>query len=57
MVQHLDAENLASLGEATGDFDILLAGGRVAGRVVVGEDDIGGVHQDLGLEHLGRCPC
>src|SRR6185437_112410 len=42
VVQELDAEDLARLFETAGDVEIVGAGSRIAGRMVVRDDDAGG---------------
>ena len=46
MVDHLDVEQLAGRDELLGERAILRAWLRVAGRVVVGDDDARGVAPD-----------
>ena len=42
MVNDADAENLRGFDQSAGDVAILLAGGRVAGGVIVRQNDAGG---------------
>jgi hypothetical protein len=52
MVQHLDPHELACLAQAAGDGDVLTAGGRIAGGVVVDQDQRGGGFLDGRAEYL-----
>ena len=54
MVQQADAKQVGPLPESAGEHAILLAGGGIAGRVIVRTNPGGGVHQDQRFEHLSR---
>ncbi len=54
MVEHFNFQKLASADEVTGDFDVGFTWGRVAARVVVGQDERGGGGHDGEAEHLER---
>ncbi|MEO7861575.1 MAG: hypothetical protein ABIU05_14285, partial [Nitrospirales bacterium] len=54
MVQESDAEQVGTLPESAGEDAILLAGRHISGRVIVGTDPGGGVHQDQRFKHFTR---
>ena len=54
MIQQRDAEELGALAESLREDAIFLARGRVAGWVVMGTDERGGVHENEGFKHLSR---
>ena len=59
MVQHGDAQQLASALETSGDIAVIGAGGEVPAGVVVGDDDGGGaftqgVGEDLDVVRCAR---
>ncbi len=49
-----DAEEVAGVAKAAGDGKVGTRRGRIAGRVVVRDDDAGGVVTDSGFEDLAR---
>jgi len=58
VIEHLDAKGFTRRLEFAGDFHIVLAGGDIAGGVVVGDDDGGGpvgdrIGKDLPRVNLG----
>ena len=52
MIQERDAEQVSALPEPAGEDAILLAGGRIAGGVVVDTDPGHGIHQNQRFEQL-----
>lgn len=54
VIQDGDAEQLTRLLESLGDLDILAAGGRISGGVIVHQDDGRRRYMDRRLEHLPR---
>jgi hypothetical protein len=57
MIEELDTEDLSRLSEAGGQGNILLRGLWYAARVVVADDDRGGVRNDCRLEDLAGLCC
>src|SRR3990172_1909335 len=54
MVEHVNVQQLARLDECAGDGDVFRAGRRVAGRMVVHDDDACGVDLDGLAEDFGH---
>ena len=52
MIEHRDAEQLTGLHQVLGDDPIIGTGGQIPRRVVVKQDQCGGVPEDGGLEDL-----
>ena len=52
MVEQGDAEQVGALPESAGEDAILLAGGGIAGGMIVRTDPGSGVHQDQRFEHF-----
>ena len=54
VVEHFDFQKLASADEVAGNLDVGFARGRIAARVIVGQDEGGGGGHDGEAEHLQR---